>query len=170
MQEKYIEQYKLLYEIKPKYGASSVKLFDTIMPIIKEYNPVKVLDYGCGRSPLIDMIKENYEDIIPFRYDPVFEKFSALPNEKMDFVICTDVLQHVPVDDLDNTLLEITNLSKNCFFHIKCTDHPTKFPNGEPSNITVRDKEWWKNYLSKFFDCIEEVFYPDDTTVTFKTK
>lgn len=170
MRKKYIEQYKLLYEIKPKYGASSVKLFDTICPIIKEYSPVKILDYGCGRSPLLEMLKEVFGQLQTYRFDPVFEQYSVMPEEKMDFVICTDVLQHVPQEDLDETLCEISQKSKNCFFHIKCTDHPTKFPNGEPSNITVRPTEWWKELLKKHFSSVEEVYYFDDTTATFKTR
>ena len=170
MQDKYIEQYKLLYQIKPKYGKSSVKLYDTILPIINEYSPNSILDFGCGQSPLVDMIKEVFNGISIHRYDPVFEEFSKLPNHIVDFVICTDVLQHVPEDDLDNTLKQITSLSKNCFFHIKCTDHPTRFPNGEPSNITVRSKEWWKKFLSNYFNSVVEVFFPDDTTATFKTR
>lgn len=169
MLKEYIEQYKKLYELKPRYGASSVKLLNYILPVIKEYKPISVLDYGCGRSPLIDMIAEQVP-IKPFRYDPVFEEFSSLPNEKMDFLICTDVLQHVPLNDLHNVLTEISSISSNCYFHIKCTDHPTNFPNGKPTNCTVYPKEWWKEKLSEYFSSAEYTECNDETSVSFKTK
>lgn len=37
------------------------------------------------------------------------------------------------------------------FFHIKCTDHPTKFPNGEPTNITIRKKSGGKTIYQNIF-------------------
>mgnify|MGYP002518352225 CR=1 FL=1 len=170
MNKKYLEQYKLLYQLKPKYGASSVKFFDILYSILKNEDVIYVLDYGCGKSPLLDMLKDKLNHLNVFKYDPVFPEYDILPKQKIDFVICTDVLQHVPLEELDETLSEIALISNRCFFHIKCTDHPTKFPNGEPTNITVREKQWWKKYLLKFFSIVEDVDYPDETTATFKTK
>jgi len=36
MNKKYLEQYKLLYKIKPKYGASSVKFFDILYSMLRK--------------------------------------------------------------------------------------------------------------------------------------
>ena len=36
MNKKYLEQYKLLYKIKPKYGASSVKFFDILYSMLEK--------------------------------------------------------------------------------------------------------------------------------------
>ena len=172
MNKKYLEQYKLLYKIKPKYGASSVKFFDILYSMLEKEkdNIIYVLDYVCGRSPLLKMLQEKLNYLKIFRYDPVFDEYNTLPKCKIDFVICTDVLQHVPIDELDETINKISSISKKCFFHIKCTDHPTKFPNGEPTNITIREKEWWKKYLLKYFSSVEEINYPDETTATFRTR
>lgn len=79
-------------------------------------------------------------------------------------------MQHVPIDELDETISKISSISKKCFFHIKYTDHSTKFPNGEHTNITIRKKECWKNYLSKYFSSVEEINFSDETTSTFRTR
>ena len=50
MQEKYVELYKKLYEIKPNYGRTSIFLYNKISPILKELNVKKLLDYGCGKK------------------------------------------------------------------------------------------------------------------------
>lgn len=169
MNKKLIEQYKLLYEIKPTYGASSQKIFDKVLEVIKEYNPKSILDYGCGRSALIDMIYAS-TNIAVYRYDPVFAEYNKLPTTKVDFVICTDVLQHIPENELDENLKEIASAGDVCYFKIKCCDHPTTFPNGEPTNCTVHDKYWWNNILKKFYKSIKELQCNDDTSVVFVAK
>ena len=40
MNKKYLEQYKLLYKIKPKYGASSVKFFDILYSMLEKEKKV----------------------------------------------------------------------------------------------------------------------------------
>lgn len=168
MEKKYIELYKELYNRKPKYGRTSIKLYNDILPIVLKLKPCAILDYGCGKSELMNKITE--ETNIPcYRYDPVIEGCEKLPKQKIDFIVCTDVLQHVPLHDLDNVLKEITRFTKKCFFHIKCTEHPTLFFNGEPTNCTVYPKEWWYKYLNKYFDKIEYIPVSDETTVSFFT-
>lgn len=169
MNDHLIEQYKLLYEQKPSYGASSQKIFNIVLQVINQYKPNTILDYGCGRSRLLDMISEQI-DVNIFKYDPVFEMYSQLPKQKVDFVICTDVLQHVPELELFDNLFEISQLGDKCFFKIKCSDHPTCLPNGEPTNCTVHDKQWWKNFLYKYYSSIEEIFCSDSSSVIFLAK
>ena len=102
----YIKQYELLYKIKKNYGKTSIKLYDMLKKIINDLNISSVLDYGCGKSKLLDLIKKNSKIKI-FKYDPAIKKYSTLTKNKTDLVICTDVLQHVPLYDLDRVLKEI---------------------------------------------------------------
>ena len=166
MNKHLIEQYKQLYNQKPTYGASSKKIFDIILPIVEKYAPSSILDYGCGKSPLVDMINEK-TGIKIYKFDPVFEEYNNLPQKNVDFVICTDVLQHIPVNELFENLKEISNCGNICFYKIKCTDHPTKFPNGEPTNITIFDKNKWKKILLNFYNDIKEIEYFDETSVIY---
>lgn len=169
MNKKMINQYKLLYELKPTYGASSKKLFDKILTIVNEYKPKSMLDYGCGKSPLAVMLFDATH--IPcYKYDPVFEEYCIIPINKVDLVICTDVLQHIPESELDENLKEISNLGNLCYYKIKCTDHPTRFPNGEPTNCTIYNKYWWKGELLKYYCFIEELYCEDETSVIFLAK
>lgn len=166
MEKKYIELYKELYERKPNYGRTSIRLFDDVLRLVLKVKPCAILDYGCGKSELMSKINDKTK-IKCFRYDPVIKGCEALPNEKIEFVVCTDVLQHVPIHDLDNVINEITSFTYNCFFHIKCTDHPTLFANGEPTNCTVKDKKWWEEYFKRFFKYVNYISVLDDTTVSF---
>ena len=106
-------------------------------------------------------------NIKTFKYDPAIKEYEDLPDEKVDFVICTDVLQHVPIYDLDRVLAEIRKYSNNCFFYIRCTPYKTKLPNGEKANCTVYPAEWWEKQLRKYFTNIEKINNDDINSVSF---
>ena len=165
----YIKQYKLLYKRKKNYGKTSIKLYDMLKKIINDLNISSVLDYGCGKSKLLDLIKKNSKIKI-FKYDPAIKKYSKLTKNKTDLVICTDVLQHVPLYDLDRVLKEIKSKGIYILFYIKCTNHKTKLPNGTYANCTVYDKKWWLEKLSNYYDDIKEIKISDLTSVCFIMK
>ena len=165
----YIKQYELLYKIKKNYGKTSIKLYDMLKKIINDLNISSVLDYGCGKSKLLDLIKKNSKIKI-FKYDPAIKKYSTLTKNKNDLVICTDVLQHVPLYDLDRVLKEIKSKGIYILFYIKCTNHKTKLPNGTYANCTVYDKKWWLEKLSTYFYNIKEIKISDLTSVCFIMK
>lgn len=165
----YIKQYKLLYKRKKNYGKTSIKLYDMLEKIINDLNILSVLDYGCGKSKLLDLIKKNSKIKI-FKYDPAIKKYSTLTKNKTDLVICTDVLQHVPLYDLDRVLKEIKSKGIYILFYIKCTNHKTKLPNGTYANCTVYDKKWWLEKLSNYYDDIKEIKISDLTSVCFIMK
>ncbi len=165
----YIKQYELLYKIKKNYGKTSIKLYDMLKKIINDLNISSVLDYGCGKSKLLDLIKKNSKIKI-FKYDPAIKKYSTLTKNKTNLVICTDVLQHVPLYDLDRVLKEIKSKGIYILFYIKCTNHKTKLPNGTYANCTVYDKKWWLEKLSTYFYNIKEIKISDLTSVCFIMK
>lgn len=165
----YIKQYELLYKIKKNYGKTSIKLYDMLKKIINDLNISSVLDYGCGKSKLLDLIKKNSKIKI-FKYDPAIKKYSTLTKNKTDLVICTDVLQHVPLYDLDRVLKEIKSKGIYILFYIKCTNHKTKLSNGTYANCTVYDKKWWLEKLSTYFYNIKEIKISDLTSVCFIMK
>lgn len=165
----YIKQYELLYKIKKNYGKTSIKLYDMLEKIINDLNILSVLDYGCGKSKLLDLIKKN-KKIKIYRYDPAIKKYSKLTKNKVNLVICTDVLQHVPLYDLDRVLKEIKSKGVYVLFYIKCTNHKTKLPNKTYANCTVYDKKWWLEKLSNYYDDIKEIKISDLTSVCFIMK
>jgi hypothetical protein len=158
----YIEQYRILHKEKPQYGKTSVKFLGEILEIIDDYKIQEILDYGCGKSDLLDKLKEQ-RNIKIYKYDPAIEQYSRLPHVKINLLICTDVLQHIPIFDLSRVLKEISNYNSLCFFHIRCTFYHTLLPNGEPANVTVRSKKWWLQELGKYFNNIKTTFSDKDS-------
>ena len=150
----YIEQYKILHK-QGNYGSSSEKLYDDILPLVKEINPKTILDFGCGQSKLIDMLPCEKR----YRYDPAVKQYEHLPAlREFDLIICIDVLEHIPEDKIEQTLRLIYYMSLNVIFDIGIKPATHLLPNGENAHCTVKPVEWWMEKL-------KEVFYEKVTFV-----
>lgn len=140
---KLLDQYIQIHKEK-EYGNTGhnwVDHFDTT-------NVNSILDYGCGRSTLLDIV--NVE--VKHRYDPAIEEFSKKPEGlEFDLVVCTDVLEHIPEDELDELLCEICRYGNKAFFSISMSLAQQILPNGMNAHVTVRNYDWWKELLSKYF-------------------
>jgi FkbM family methyltransferase len=116
-----------------------------------------ILDYGAGKGMqyrphkivvdgkhVADGIAE-YWDVDEVRcFDPGYAPHSALPEGKFDGVICTDVLEHCPEEDLPWILDEIFRYAKGfVYLNVACYPARKTLPNGENAHITVRPPQWW---------------------------
>lgn len=111
----------------------------------KQYDPIPFVIKGEGEWPSII----EYWDISEVTcYDPSYAPFSKLPEGKFDGVICTDVLEHCPEEDIHwivNELFEYAN--KFVFANVACYPARKHLPNGENAHCTIKPVEWWKELL-----------------------
>lgn len=114
-----------------------------------------VLDYGCGKGGLINFLKKKNNQLDVKGYDPAIPKYAdySVLDNTFDFVVCNDVLEHIPESDIGiiiNKILDIA--SKGVFFNISCREAVHKLPNGDNCHETVRPKEWWTNIITSLCD------------------
>ena len=147
----HIEQYKILHKAKKNYGASSIMYIDEISSAIDYLKPQIVLDYGCGKGILIDKLQIKYPNIKFYKYDPAIPDWNTLPVNTADLVINTDVLEHIPEDELPSIIKEISQISQNVFFGLHHTKAGQILPNGENAHCTVKPPIWYYNLFSKYF-------------------
>jgi SAM-dependent methyltransferase len=67
-----------------------------------------VLDYGCGFGYLAELLRER--DMHATGWDPYQPDSPAVPTAS-DLVICREVLEHVPISDLQDAILDIVSLA-----------------------------------------------------------
>ncbi len=77
-------------------------------------------------------------------YDPAYPPLSHRPGWRFDGVICTDVLEHCPEEDIPWILGEIFAYARR-FVFANIASYPAEkvLPNGENAHCTVRPVEWW---------------------------
>lgn len=106
-----------------------------------------VLDYGCGQGKLRQALGDRVQE-----YDPAIEGKDGIPYPA-DYVVCTDVLEHIEPELLDNVLAHIRKLTLKEFFFIIATNPSSKImADGRQAHLIVEDVEWWQEKLSKYFE------------------
>lgn len=107
-----------------------------------------VLDYGSGagdqwRSPhkLADLIGVRKTDVT--LYDPSFQHH-IVPDRKFDMVLCSDVLEHVPGDVVDEFIDSLfAHASKVVWASVCCRPAKKSFPDGTNLHVSLHALQWW---------------------------
>ena len=120
-------------------GKSLKPHIEKINQLVEELDLVTLLDYGSGKGKYIHRI---LADVTP--YDPAYEPYSELPKCQFDGVICTDVMEHIPEEEIDENLERIFNYARDfVFFNISTKPAEKKLPNGENTHCTLKPEDWW---------------------------
>lgn len=142
-------------------GISLPRQAHRIRSLIARTGTRTVLDYGCGKgtqyrpAPIAQggVVRWNsiqeYWGVESIRcYDPGYEPFSELPQGRFDGVVCTDVLEHCPEDDLDWIIGGLFGYAqKFVFANVACYPARKTLPNGENAHCTIRPGSFWKALL-----------------------
>jgi len=154
--EHYVNLYKQVYTQDACYGTTSIHWLTLVQHYVADLNPDSILDFGCGKSPLIEHIKTE-RDIPRYRYDPAISKYADIPIGKAGMVINIDVMEHIPEDVLENVLQNIRSLSDKVLFIISCQPAWYNLPDGSNAHCTVHPPEWWEEQLKEHFGYVERL-------------
>ena len=158
---KYLDQYKEIHKQK-NYGISGDHLVGQLMPLIDK-KITSLLDFGCGRSNTSELLRKQLglPEKEVSRYDPAVEGRDTVPSRSFHTVICTDVLEHIPEEELNDVLVDIWGFAdKQAIFVIAMREASAILPNGENAHCTVQQKEWWEEKLRTVFDSVKYLSGP----------
>ena len=168
-----LEQYRTLHaKGEAQLGLSAEKTYPgiSLLPhvaaikrLIEETGSNNVLDYGSGKGiayalaaveipgqgnvgSLIDYWNVDYVHC----YDPCYPLYARRPEEPLDGVVCTDVLEHCPEEDLDWIVSDLFSYAcKFVFAAVACFPAKAHLPNGENAHCTVQSGQWWHERFSR---------------------
>lgn len=162
-----IAQYRAIHASQA-YGDTSIKNLRFLRPEIKLLDPHSVIDYGCGQSPLLEMLGLD-DGVALHRYDPAIPEYSSKPEGKFDLLINVDVLEHIEEVDLDEVLREMAGLANNAIVIIDTAPAKLVLPDGRNAHVTLKDHDWWQARLSRHFAYLEPIGTARRTRAGFKT-
>ena len=147
----YKELYTQLHYEDPDFGTSGTLIDTKLTKCIGYLKPKSILDYGCGKGTLIKQLKEQYPDIEILGYDPYVSEYSSVIDRKVDLVVNTDVIEHIPENNVCSIIEQISKISDNCFFQFHHYPAVAILPNGENAHCTIKPISWYTNILNKYF-------------------
>lgn len=135
----YLSLQKQLHATNNSYGVSGRKYADIVRPMCK-WGRLPILDYGCGRQTLAEALGPAYRVT---NYDPCIEGLDT-PPEPHPVVTCTDVLEHIEPDLVDNVLTNLRRLTLQTALLVINTGPAKKIlADGRNAHISMHPPEWW---------------------------
>lgn len=129
----------LLHRSNPSYGTSGHRYLVPAWQTIEHYETTDILDYGCGKRTLEVALGFSIAN-----YDPALEGWDKAP-EPHDIVICTDVLEHIEPDCLEDVLKDIRRCTKKACFLVVATRAAEKtLADGRNAHLIQQPYDWWK--------------------------
>lgn len=138
-------------------GVSLTPHIPRILSIIQHFKSKSLLDYGSGKATIYERkafpigkgtkmgtLKEYWGlDRVQF-YDPGYEPYAALPSESFDGVISTDVMEHIPEEDVDWIADELLGYARQ-FVYACVALYPAQklLPDGSNAHVTLKEPVWW---------------------------
>lgn len=144
-------------------GISLMPHLGRIKQLIVETGAKTILDYGSGKGIQYEPQRIalpgrgewdgvlDYWDVDEVRcYDPCYEPYSRLPEGCFDGVVCTDVLEHCPEEDLRWIVNEMFSFATRfAYAGVACYPAKSRLPNGENAHCTVRPPQWWRDLFEE---------------------
>ena len=137
---------------KTKWGTSGDRWSGHVQARIVASQAKTVLDYGCGHGTMKRSLQRALPKLDVREFDPgIVGKDS--PPEPADLVTCTDVLEHVEPDMLDETLDALVALARReLFLVVSCRPANAVLPDGRNAHLIVEAPRWWLSQLERVCD------------------
>jgi hypothetical protein len=179
-----IEQYRLMHEQgEPRLGMPAARTFAgqslppqaaNIKRLIRRTASLSILDYGSGKGTQYELLRMldtedgvDYPDIRSYWgvheircYDPGYSPFDKLPSGTFDGVICTDVLEHCPEEDIPWILDELFAFARKFVYaNVACFPAKKRLPSGGNAHCTVKPVKWWEEQVVRAARARPEIIY-----------
>lgn len=131
------------------YGSKGKSWAPRLIYYVRKWGVSSMLDYGCGKGSLRAAL-EPVLSIDIREYDPAVPGKDA-PPAHADLVVCTDVLEHVEPECIDDVLAHLVELAdKAVLIAVACRAGKRVLEDGRPDHLTVQPPKWWAKRVAKF--------------------
>lgn len=126
-----------------KWGADGAKHVANANAYADALEAETILDYGCGEMKFAEAMKPRRVS----GFDPGVPGKAGMP-KPCDLLVCTDVLEHVELEKLNNVLGHMRSVClKGAYVVIATREANAKLPDGRNAHLIVRDEKWWTKGL-----------------------
>lgn len=142
-------------------GISLAPHVRTIGRLIRETGARTVLDYGSGKASLYQdsprhppgsrfKVMDLWGEVLVTCYDPGYKPFAGDYEAVYDGVIATDVLEHIPEEDIDWVLGELFGHARRFVYAVAtCYAAKKQLPDGANAHCTIKPPDWWRARMAE---------------------
>jgi hypothetical protein len=153
-----------LHKSEPTFGAGAFRSAKEIAQLIEPTGARTLLDYGCGKGSLKPALKQYLPALIVREYDPAIPGKRDLP-KPADVVTCTDVMEHIEPEYLENVLKHLRELTQMLLItSVTTTPAEKTLADGRNAHLIVQPKEWWLAQFGKHFSKAQAFDVKDPAT------
>jgi hypothetical protein len=133
-----------------------------IKRLINDTGATTILDYGAGKGRQYEprqvrVGEHTWDSVLDYwdvdevtLYDPAYGPHNKLPQGRFDGVVCTDVMEHCPEEDVPWIVGELfAYATRFVFVNAACYPAMKTLPNGENAHCTIRPPEWWEEIFRR---------------------
>lgn len=126
------------------YGTGGHKKAQRVLDGLNGTRVRTVLDWGAGSQTMKRALNQLRPDLEVTSYDPAIPGIDVLPAGPFDAVISTDVLEHIPYEEIDAALEQIVGLTGRRGYHyIASGPASLLLPDGRNAHIIQEGSKWW---------------------------
>jgi hypothetical protein len=141
---------------------------DRALTLLDPPRVARIADLGCGTGRVVKALQERgyiaigvditsnaLEEDVPFVRAALWDA-DSLP--RVDYALCTDVLEHIPTERVRDTLKAIHGaVGVACYLNIDTIPDSFGVLIGEPLHMTVMGHEAWRAILKEFWSDVEPI-------------
>ncbi len=147
----YAELNARLHDVRPDYGTSGQRWAATVDRLANWIGACSILDYGCGKQTLAAALPQRKIT----GYDPALPGLDIAPSPA-DLVVCTDVLEHVEPECIEEVLDDLCRITSKLAFVTVATRPAVKtLADGRNAHLTVQPLSWWRSRFESRFDILQ---------------
>lgn len=157
--DEYRELNRKLHD-REDYGAIGARHAEAVIDLARMSKSKTLLDYGCGKGTLRKALFGS--GLLVSEYDPAVEGKDA-PPEQTDIVVCTDVLEHIEPEHLEEVLDDLRRLTRVAVYLTVSMVRAEKIlADGRNAHLIVEDYKWWLPKLWERFRPVVVQFSPTE--------
>jgi hypothetical protein len=117
--------------------------------LVRSHGAKTLLDYGSGAGDAWKQPHRMHRELSMrwfdiTLYDPAFPEHDEKPHGLFDGVLCSDVLEHIPEQDVDAVVAELfAHARMFVWASVCCRPAKKSFPDGTNLHCTLYPIEWW---------------------------
>lgn len=142
-----------------RFGRKGDRWAASVRKIARTHGLSDLLDYGCGQGALKKALPTGrwrlFGGLEVREYDPAIAGKDAIP-EAADLVVCTDVLEHIEPQLLDNVLTHLHSVTRRLLFAVVSTRPAKKvLEDGRNAHLIVQPDAWWRLEFARRFEIVD---------------